>query len=252
MVIFTMMIRPEKRKQIEGELRNLPDGNLHLYHRGDRTYFYDEVDNKRRGISKDPELIYALARRKYLTLLLQKKAANDSRINKLLEHYEMAKLDISRITLSAEQYGWAQKDYRRNKMNIEDLIFETYSGIHVRSKSEQKIANEMEKKGVPYRYEMAVEIEVDWMQGVSGAAQGKYKTYYPDFVIMTSSGELIFWEHLGRMDIEGYRNHNMEKIAAYRQGGVCSIDQLILTYERDIQRSDEIERIIESRIIPNL
>lgn len=130
------------------------------------------------------------------------------------------------------------------------MIFETFSGIKVRSKSEQVIGNALEVKGIPYRYEPEISMDLRWMEGVDWLVQGKYKTYYPDFVIMTADGSFIFWEHLGRVDLEEYRKHNMEKIAAYRQNGVCDDDHLILSFEKDMERPETVHTIIAKRILP--
>ena len=75
----------------------------------------------------------------------------------------------------------------------------------MRSKSERRIGNELELHGIPYRYEPGIQFDVSWMEGVNGAAQGKYKNYFPDFLILTATGEYIVWEHLGRADLAGYR-----------------------------------------------
>ena len=134
--------------------------------------------------------------------------------------------------------------------NPEQLIYETYSGIKMRSKSEQSIGNALEVRGIPYRYEPEINLDMSWMEGVDWLTNGRYKTVYPDFVIRTADGKFIIWEHLGRVDLEEYRKHNMEKIAAYRQNGICDDDHLILTFEKDMERLETIQLIIAKRILP--
>ena len=55
----------------EKELESLPEGNLHLVDRGNKTYFQLAIGDHRQGISNDIDLIYRLARKRYLQLLLQ-------------------------------------------------------------------------------------------------------------------------------------------------------------------------------------
>lgn len=112
------------------------------------------------------------------------------------------------MTCSEEQYRWTQANYRQNTLHEDEKIYRTYSGIMVRSKSEQTIGNELELSGVPYRYEMVIQLDVSWMDDAEGLAMGPYKTYSPDFIILTAAGKYIVWEHLGRLDQHRYRLKN--------------------------------------------
>ena len=238
----------------------------------EKTYYQQVVNGKRKGITRDVDLVYKLARKRYLRLRVkeQEETINNigvltgfsrrkktgiqrrtfSPLEQLLDKYGRAGLEVLRITCSPQQYHWMKQQYRKNTMNPEQLKYETYSGIKVRSKSEQSIGNELEVRGVPYRYEPEVRLDLGWMEGVDWLSQGRYKTFYPDFVIMTADGSFIFWEHLGRVDLEEYRKHNMEKIAAYRQNGICDDDHLILSFEKDMERTETIQRMIVKRILP--
>ena len=81
----------------------------------------------------------------------------------------------------------------------ERLIHRTARGEAVRSKSEVIIANLLHAKGVEYRYEEPLEID-----GV---------TKYPDFTIEDdNTGETYYWEHLGLLSDEGYRQRWSEKV----------------------------------------
>ncbi|MBQ9060497.1 MAG: hypothetical protein IJ128_05090 [Firmicutes bacterium] len=289
-----LIIELEKRKSetLERELASLPEGRLRIVPRRQKLYFQNVRDGHVQGITRDLELVYQLARKEYLQLLLEsrkigimlvyratdeemrewgmtdkqrrraKSAAGVRRmleealapIEKLLDEYGKAGLDVLRITCSQKQVRWVREDYCRNRMHPEQLKFETYSGIKVRSKSEQSIGNALELRGIPYRYEPEISLEVGWMDGVNGgsfAAGGKrYKKYYPDFVILTTDGQYFIWEHLGCIHEEGYRAHNMEKIAAYRQGGLCDDEHLILTFEKDLVKLETLDQLIRRRVQP--
>ena len=140
--------------------------------------------------------------------------------------------------------------YPTNEMNPEERIYETYSGIKMRSKSERDIGNQLELFGIPYRYEQAFTLDVLWMDNELGEALYSPKTYYPDFTILTVSGEYIIWEHLGRTDQFRYRAHNMEKICAFRQGAGLDSRHMILTFENDIIKLEKIDEIIKHQILP--
>lgn len=273
---FLVSLEQRRRKAWEEELINLPKGSLCIAPRGEKIYFQHTLGGSRRGITHDLDLVYKLARKRYLQVrsrehriemqllgrriagnraamrTAKQKLGKSGRLERLLERYGKAGLDILRITCTEAQYRWAKAKYRSNPMHPENKIYETYSGIKVRSKSEQSIGNALELRGIPYRYEMELDITVDWMEDVKGAASGKYKKYYPDFIILTATGNYIIWEHLGRVDLEAYRTHNMEKIAAYRQDRHlhCEEDHLILTFERDMERTETVEEIIARRVLP--
>ncbi len=250
----------------ENEISKLPDGSLYLYVKEGRSYFKCREQKRTYGITRCTDLIYQLARKKYLSIRLQESrnaiaefrrsgealrlSSSTSKLEKLLKKYAAAGLDIFRITLSPEQYAWVHKDFFTNTMEFSGTPLETYSGIKVRSKSEQTIGNSLELRGIPYRYESRLSVDVSWMEGVTGAAQGRYKYYYPDFLIMTLSGKVIVWEHLGRTDLSVYRAHSMEKISAYRMNGICDEAHLILTFEKDLEKPETLDRLIARRILP--
>lgn len=80
----------------------------------------------------------------------------------------------------------------------EGKIHQTLSDYMVRSKSEVIIANMLFDRGIPFKYEVPL-----------FAPDGTF--YLPDFTI-TWNGEEWYWEHLGLMEYENYRNHwNVKK-----------------------------------------
>ncbi len=94
-----------------------------------------------------------------------------------------------------------------DKFLEEHLIHRTARGEAVRSKSEVIIANLLFAKGIDYRYEEPLEID-----GV---------TKYPDFTIEDdNTGETYYWEHLGMLSDEGYRQKWLEKVEWFKAKGV--------------------------------
>jgi len=274
--LLNMIIKRERimLADINAELKTLPEGTLCLWHKKgtDKTYFSQHGQGKNRGITSNRDLIYELARKRYLTIIgseletdiiTNKKLASEiirqrkknhrkdggKEIRDLLEEYAKSGLDVARITMSPEQYRWMHSPFDSNTMKPEELIYETYSGILTRSKSEQDIGNQLELYGIPYRYEQAMAFEVFWMDDENGEALYSPKTYYPDFTILLLDGEYLLWEHLGRVDKQYYRKHNMEKISAYRQSGEIDFRHLILTFEADMIKLDTLDDIIRERIL---
>lgn len=246
------------------ELEKLPGGSLHLKMVSGKTYYGYAIDGTRHSITQDLDLVYQLARKRYVQLKLQEYentclCSGDRRtvrmrpvakqLRKLLENYRRARLDLMRITLTPKQYHWVHSHYQTNPYP-KDLEYITYSGIVMRSKSERDIGNEMELEGIPYRYEQGVRAKVQWMSGVERISSDGYKIYYPDFLILTATGEVIFWEHLGRVDLPDYRMRFAERVSAIRLGGLCSEKNLILTFEYDLKDSNFIREIIARRILP--
>lgn len=75
--------------------------------------------------------------------------------------------------------------------------------------------------GIPYRYEYPVRIY-----------NGKIR--YPDFTLLkTKTREVIYFEHFGCMDEEGYRKDTMLKMDEYRASGIYPGKNLIFTYETE-------------------
>ena len=55
---------------------------------------------------------------------------------------------------------------------------------------------------------------------------------YPDFTLLKkSTREVIYLEHLGLSDFEGYRVDNLRKLEEYQASGIYLGKNLIITYE---------------------
>ncbi len=96
----------------------------------------------------------------------------------------------------------------------EGKIHSTLSEYMVRSKSEVIITNLLVDRGIPFRYEVPLY-----------APDGTF--YLPDFTI-TWQGKEWYWEHVGRLDLEAYRNHWETKEAWYAKHFP---DQMVSTVE---------------------
>ena len=109
----------------------------------------------------------------------------------------------------------------------EGKIYHTLAEYMVRSKSEVIIANILFDRKIPFKYEVPL-----------FAPDGSF--YIPDFTI-TWRGEQWYWEHLGLLDREDYKNHWQVKKQWYEKHFP---DRLITTVESPTLSKD-VEAIVD-------
>lgn len=113
-------------------------------------------------------------------------------------------------------------------------IHVTDKGERVISKSEVIVANTLARHGIKYSYEKPLKLE------------GRDKPIKPDFTI-EYNGKTYYWEHLGMLSQESYRNKWMLKLELYRKNNIEPI-----TSKDDANGgidSKEIENIIKKQIL---
>lgn len=246
MSLRTMMLAKTQTKRIKNQLMQelnglkqeismLPEGRLIIKRNRKWVLYYVRKNGKLRGITKDKDLVYQLARRHYITLLIQllEEYTEDmncelsalplsklfSEIDALFARFERGKLDIDRITMTPNQYIWNSDRESKKPTRREELIYPTIGRIYMRSKSEQTLGNLLERLHIPYRYEALIRIN-----GIN---------YYPDFIIMLSNDRLIIIEHAGRMDLEKYDESLVARLKAYDSIGLLIGRDVFFSFERD-------------------
>lgn len=122
-----------------------------------------------------------------------------------------------------ELKAWAAEKYEKNSKEMQWLPCITVTGESVRSKGEAIIYNMLVYYGIPFKYDSQLTL-ID--------ANGYKVTRYPDFAIQTKSGQIIYWEHLGRLEKEDYFEGFCEKFMLYHLNGICAGDNLIITADR--------------------
>lgn len=231
---------------LQNELENLPEGSLYIFKNRKYITFYMRRNGKRRGISKDKDLIYALARRQYITLLIRliRDYLDDpyhehddflfhsfiSEFDILFRKYEQANLDIDRIVMTRNQFIWNTNRESQKETFKEDLIYPTTGRIFMRTKSEQSVGNLLERLHIPYRYETKIIIH-----GIA---------YHPDFLIMLPSGRLIIIEHAGRMDLEKYNYDLLHRLQDYADAGLLIGRDVFFTFEHDTRDDIILKEIL--------
>lgn len=170
------------------------------------------------------ELLYTGITRasKHLTIFAQDDISSFTKL------CAVEKSNMRRINSSIFKFNPLPDDiiYPIGKWYEDNRKISTLSEYYVRSKSEMNIANIMAMNEIPFEYETPL-----------FAPDGTM--YLPDFTI-SWRGKKYFWEHVGRLDLEGYKKHWEEKESWYK---THFPEQLIITYESENQ-SKHIEKII--------
>lgn len=96
----------------------------------------------------------------------------------------------------------------------------TTFGLHVRSKSEVLIAESLRAQGINFAYELPLKLEDN----------GKAIIIFPDFTLI-SGNKILYWEHMGMMSDEAYRNNAVRKIGLYAANGLTIPQNLIVTMD---------------------
>lgn len=273
-LLKTIRISESLLKKYMVEMENLPEGRLIAYHDGGRMYYQHArrvgSDYCRTGITRKPEMIRCLARRRFLeeevgildkNIRILKGACEKIRsvdpeevIASLTKPYRNLPRDMF---LSDDQFvldhrltgetllrlkshkAWAEAPYERYDEFPENRDKMTSFGLWVRSKSEQLIAEQLHGAGVPFRYEQVLRI---------GPV-----TLVPDFTFQDRTGGLFFWEHAGMMDQPNYEQRHQSRMMDYRSIGIVPWKNLIVTYEHNnVLNMGMVDAIIRNEVIPRL
>lgn len=228
----------KKIKQMEGEMRWLPEGHLSSKNNNYYQVIYDKGMRSQQIISKKntdhDQLVSDLKRKRHIVKALPILKANLKSYDKFLEKiltYDMCEIsagmaeiyrdfDFSQLLLEGDVYerGWSDIDYVRNLSYPENLRHRSENGVATRSKSEAMIATKLEQADLKFRYDSVEKF-------------GMF-TYSPDFKILhTKQRRFIYWEHFGMMDDDEYACKAMKKIQDYGKCGLHVGDNLIITWE---------------------
>lgn len=226
-------------------LKAMPEGRIMVAHNHRTAQFYwaGAAGGKRRRYlqKKQPELISALAQKRFLEDALPELKAEITCTERLLQHYARVASEpphfppelqcfATPLTLPDEEYArlWQTVPHKK-KQPDEQSRYVTVRGEQVRSKSEILIADALHRAGVSYHYECELKLP----------GLGKV---HPDFLCLNSrTRRTYWWEHLGRMDDEQYQQNALIRIQAYMQAGIFPGEDLILTAETaDLQLDTRI------------
>lgn len=221
---------------------NVPEGKLRIACNSGKYRYYkitDAKDTRGKYITKENiDEAKELAEKDYLQKLLRAIDKETKAIEKALSilkkcNTNMAAEDIfsslgearqeiiKPVIINNQEYAkrWEEESYNTNDFRPEEKVYSTKKGDMVRSKSEAMLADMYYDLGIPYRYEAELRLK-------------NGKRVYPDFTLLdTSSRQEIYHEHMGLMDNEEYRIHNLQKIEEYRNNDIFVGKNLIITFE---------------------
>lgn len=225
--------------EIREELRSLPKEKLTIHKRGGKFYCYAYKPGRKRQkyLSQkdagDAAYTRRLARKYILEAKLRDCADTIALCNAFLKKAEtrashesalrekrpyLSKLaQVTCFDLS-EIEKWEREDFAHNNFHPENLKHRGPNGIMMRSKSETAIGTALAERGIPFRYECALDLN-----GL---------VIYPDFTILDPrSRALCYWEHLGILDDDKYIAAAANKISSYIRAGFIPGVNLILSGE---------------------
>ncbi len=218
------------------EMANYPEGSLRVRRDGkySKLFWVKKTSSGTKAYyirKKDRKTAETMAKKMYKKQLIQSLRKELKATNAYLHHFPKRSADEFFIRtpefrellqpLLPNAYGykkWSLEEYTRNPEHPERLIFPTMKGEMVRSKSEAMIADELYRRGIPYRYECLTDL-------------GGHEVY-PDFTIINpDNGAVIIWEHFGRMDDPDYVGSFLRKMYLYVHNGYIPTINFITTYE---------------------
>jgi len=145
---------------------------------------------------------------------------------------------IEEIVIAPSPFDdWAAAEYEQLDFRVKDRNKPTKSGLYVRSKSEQLIAEALYNHRIAFRYEEVIRIS-------------EFRKLSPDFTIKRNDGKVIYWEHEGLNVDEKYRERQKEKMELYEEKEIYPWKNLIITYDDEDGAIDM--RRIEFEIINRL
>lgn len=219
---------------IQNELKALPSGKLICCTHKNFSKWYQKNDHGRTYIPKSNRLLAEqLAKKKYLSLLLQDLENEKKALSFYLHHHSSSGKSEQLLTtpseyqqllapyftpLSKELDTWMNSSYEHNTAHPENLIYKGVSNTLLRSKSEVLIDMLLCTHNIPFRYECVLQLG--------------YSVIYPDFTIRHPlTGDFYYWEHFGLMDNSAYLENAISKLHLYATHGIIPGIQLITTYE---------------------
>lgn len=224
----------ERICSIQNELQSLPPGKLICCHHKNTSKWYLSNGHSRIYIPKsNRSLAEQLAKKKYLSLLLEDLKKEQTALSIYLRHHSPIGKSEQLLTkpteyrellspyfkpLSQELDTWMNSSYEKNENHPENLIHKGIANNYLRSKSEVLIDMLLRTHNIPFRYECSLQL------GNS--------VIYPDFTIRhPHTGDFYYWEHFGLMDSPSYIEKTTSKLNLYATHGITPGIQLITTYE---------------------
>jgi len=241
----------QQMDDLQKKLDNYPEGKLICCHQGKYSKWYQKNGHNKIYIPKENKsFAELLAEKKYISSQFEDLAHEKMALEFYLKHH-IPQEKKSNVLLTEnsnykelltpyfkpkqeELFDWANSEYESNPYYPEYLTHKTTKGHYVRSKSEAMIAHILYTNQIPYRYECALYLNDS--------------VYYPDFTIRhPHTGEIIYWEHFGKMDDASYIQKTYTKLQTYTEFGLLPDIHVITTFETSEHplSIEKIQRIVK-------
>ena len=231
-------------KEKNRAIKKAPRGRLELATmRGKPHYYKVETENaqvKRTYLGKkDVKLVGELAQKAYDREVLRLAEQELHAWEMLAKYFPNKTVEEVYDTLSParqkfvtpirptdEEYRrqWESVTYEPGYFKPGAAVYLTDRGERVRSKSEQLIANLLNRLGIPYRYEYPTTILV----------HGREKVWRPDFLLLdVRTRKEYYLEHFGRLGEKEYAENAFEKMKIYEENGMYEGSNMLYSFETD-------------------
>lgn len=220
------------------ELKSLPEGSLTKKN----GCYYHYLNGHEAGISKNKELIWQLARKRFLEKEIEIITHNMELQRRYNEKYKAPSIEeiIASMPKAYRELPvkyFSSKEVQSTKQSEnpykrEHLQYKSINGVFVRTKSELIIANFLEDNNISYQYEPRFTL-------------GSH-VIYPDFLLNNDFDHITKpLEHLGMLGVEEYDTKAIIKVAEYTQNGYFPSRDVIYTYENDIMDPVRLRNILQ-------
>lgn len=225
-------------QKAQAEISASPGGSLRITHsNGYPIYFHRKSSTDKNGeyiSASNIQLARDLAQKEYSKKILKSITHRSNHIEALIaeyrnhdfanvfESYNPARRSlITPYVISDAAYArqWLETPYEPYTSHPESLLFETSEGLKVRSKSEQIIAENLMRLGIPFKYEAPLYIS-------------NRTVFHPDFTLLNAHRRsIIYYEHFGKMGDPEYMDYFFRKVKIYNKLGLVQGKNLIFTFE---------------------
>ena len=244
-LIKQVKIYQNEINKISAELEKSIAG--HLTKKG--STYYQTVGRKEKGITRNPEIIKQLCRKRYLIARKEQLNKNIALLPDGINDFDnrTAKELIACFPTAYQGFPishfyhpaiekWVTANYSKHPYPPGADKPLTKNGVRVRSKSELLIATQLEEREIPYLYETKITL--------------MNKVEYPDFIVKNPfTNKTIIWEHFGATNLDGYESKMNDKMNLYLSNGYVANDTFVYTFEFQAQDAGRIQEIIENVIL---
>ena len=249
MSIFDKLIKIQQQlmlqlEQLQSSIHCLPEGKLLCSNNSKQTKWYLSHGSTPIYIpKKDFALAQSLVLKKYYQLQFDELSHQLQILTRSITYLQRVPRKSEQLLSSNSPYHdlliksfqslfnatqWAHEPYHTNTKYPEGLIHKCISGLMVRSKSEEIIANSLISNQIPFRYECELAVDNAFL--------------YPDFTILhPTSNQIYYWEHFGLMDNSNYRDNTFNKLKLYGNNNIIPSINLITTYETTTHPIDSVQ-----------